>query len=162
MNRREFTASLAALVATPALPFSPASAAGAAPVAVPSGAYAWGQLIARAQNGCSPAVLARHLRLSTAAADQLFSDMVADGVLRAPSAAGIARAVNPIEIPTAVRTVPSRLADHARDLLRKSKTDNTQTLVKAEHPRLGCDITASEDETYASTDQSVQESPERG
>lgn len=162
MNRRQFTASLAALAAVPALPFQ-ALAARAAPVAVPPGAYAWAQLIARAQNGCSPAMLAQQLNLSGAAANQLFRDMVADGVLRAPGAAGVARAVNPIDIPGAPRSISTRIADKTRDTLKRmAEQADKPPLVKDTPTCLECADTAPEENAHASPDQSVQESPERG
>ena len=75
MNRREFTASLAALVAAPALPLGLPASVAAAP-AVPPGAYAWAQLIARAQNRCSAEMLAQTLNLEPGTARVLFNDMV--------------------------------------------------------------------------------------
>lgn len=162
MNRRQFTASLAALVATPALPLS-ATAARTAPMAVPPGTYAWAQLIARAQNGCSPAMLANHLRLSAPVADQLFRDMVRDGVLRAPGMAGVARAANPIELPGTTRNTARQLLDKTRDALNRldDKTDPAP-LVKEAPARLGCADPAPEEDANASPDQPLQEGPERG
>jgi hypothetical protein len=158
MNRRQFTASLAALAAAPAIPFS---AARAAPVAIPPGTYAWAQLIARAQNGCSPAMLAQHLRLSAPVADQLFRDMIADGVLRAPGLAGAAQAAHPIELPGTTRNITNKLAHKTRDALKRLAPE-TDPLANPAQPRLGCGETIQEDAADARPDQSVQESPERG
>ena len=113
MNRREFTTSLAALATTPALPFPMAAPRAAAQF--PPGAYAWGRLIARAQNNCSPATLARHLQLGNDAAHALFNRMLADGVLQAPNIAGVARAAQPIDAAGSRH----QLGDHLR---RKAKT----------------------------------------
>lgn len=158
MNRRQFTASLAALLAAPALPFS---AARAAPIAIPPGTYAWAQLIARAQNGCSPAMLAQHLRLSAPVADQLFREMVRDGVLRAPGVAGVARAAHPIKVPGTQHDIAGKLVKKTRDTLKRL-TQETDPLANPAQPRLGCAEMTQEDAAHASPDQSVQESPERG
>lgn len=162
MNRREFTASLAALAATPALPISAIAPAAATPIAaIPPGTYAWAQLIARAQNRCSPAMLARHLHLDDRTAKHLFETMLRDGVLRTPGAVGIARAAKPIDT-SGTRTpgLTTKLRSRLKQALKPQA--DTPPLVKADGPALGCADTIAEDDTDARTDQPVQESPQAG
>jgi len=157
MNRREFTASLAALAATPALPMVISAAAAPQSATVPAGTYAWAQLIARAQNRCSPAMLARHLRLPTDAATALFNEMVRDGVLRAPGIAGVAQAAQPINA-TGTRAKPLR---KLRDLIRPdTQSDKAPPLVKDADLPLECDETALKEDHDARETQSVQSRPQ--
>lgn len=156
MNRREFTASLAALTALPALPVG-ASAIAPPAAAVPPGAYAWAQLIARAQNRCSPAMLARHLRLGPDAAQALFQQMVRDGVLRAPTLGGLAQAAQPIKMPGAMPKTIGQKVSTWRDVLGRAGTaDAPAPLVKDGEPCLGCADQNPEDDQHASADKPVQ------
>jgi len=164
MNRRQFTASLAALAATPALPLAARAAAPAA-TALPPGSYLFAELIARAQNTCSPALLAKHLRLDAATARQLFGQLVTDGVIKAPSAAGIAQATRPLPAPTAhiapaARPFPTKPSSPLNTL--KNTVQPTDPLVKEPDPRLGCDSAQTKDTFDASPDKPVQESPQAG
>jgi len=140
MNRREFTASL---VGAAALPFVPLPAR-VAPVALPPTAYAWAHLIARAQPQVSAAYLARHLRLDAPVARALFGQLVADGVVGAPSALGVARAAQPLPTP-------------AGSSLRSS----LEALVKDHAPRLELE-NREEESPDASPDEPVQSRPEPG
>ncbi|MEL7099261.1 MAG: hypothetical protein AAGM84_10575 [Pseudomonadota bacterium] len=140
MNRREFTASL---VGAAALPFVPLPAR-AAPPALPATAYAWAHLIARAQPQVSAAYLARHLRLEAPVARALFGQLVADGVVGAPSALGAARAVKPLPSPS-----------------RSSLRTALEGLVKDHAPRLDCAVD-DEERPDASPDKPVQSRPEPG
>ncbi len=160
MNRRQFTALLAALPLTKVLPTTLSAAAAPQSAAVPAGTYAWAQLIARAQNRCSPAMLARQLHLSPDAAQHLYGQMLRDGVLRAPGALGMARATQPID---ATGTAPRHSFDRLRRMLRTVAPDeDTPPLAKDDDPRLGCADTRTEDTADASPDEPFQESPERG
>ena len=157
---------LAALPATFSLPTGLTAAVAPKTAAVPAGTYAWAQLIARAQNRCSPAMLARQLRLEPQAAQQLFADMLRDGVLRAPTGAGVAQATQPINA-----------TGHHTPSLRQSLTKLRDTLLseeppagargastplaKSEEPRLGC-IGDKKEDADASPDQSVQKSSQGG
>ncbi len=168
MNRREFTASLAAVGFLPTLPIATQAVATTAPT-VPAGAYAWAHLIARAQTKCSPAMLARQLHLSPEVARHLFNTMISDGVLKAPSAAGIATATKPINATGTDHSLARRLHSNLKGAL-DSNLPRTQErvqsreppLAKDAEPCLGCDTPQTEDLRDASTNQSVQESPERG
>ena len=165
MNRRQFTASLAALFAAPALPALPRAAAAAAP-AVPPGAYAWAQLIARSQNTCSPDMLARLLHLRPEVAQVLFKDMVVDGVLRAPGTTGIARAAQPFEATGLEERAKGRIRTKAKEMFDQVLSDEApqedSPLVKDSETGLGCAEPQAEDAADARTDQSPEESPERG
>lgn len=158
MNRRHFTALLASLPVTYSLPSGLSAATASQSASVPAGTYAWAQLIARAQNRCSPAMLARHLRLDATAAQQLFDEMLRDGVLRAPSVTGIARAAQPIN----TNAVPT--SKHSFSQLGDALLDEEPTpLAKDVEPCLGCDDLSAEEETPdASPDKPVQESPQSG
>ena len=166
MNRRQFTLTLATLPATSALPNGLTAAVAPKTVAAPAGTYAWAQLIARAQNRCSPAMLARQLRLSPEVAQQLFAEMLRDGVLRPPTAAGVAQATQPInatghQIP-GIRKTLTELSDALyREEPPKGARGAPDPLVKADEPCLGCAETTEED-AHASPDQPLQESPARG
>ena len=159
MNRREFTASLAALAAAPALPFAASAAAPAA--SLPPGAYAWAQLIARAQTKCSPAMLARHLSLDPAQAETLFGQMVRDNVLRAPGAAGTAQAVQPINATGHPQGLTRKVTQHLRAQLDHSAS--AAPLVKDEPLGLGCpdpsEDTQPEETCHARPNQPLQGSP---
>jgi hypothetical protein len=163
MNRRQFTATLAALPVTNLLPLPLTAATVPQSVSVPAGTYAWAQLIARAQNRCSPAMLARHLRLDPATAGQLFHELIRDGVLRMAGPAGIAKAVQPMN--ATGRPAPSLRASVSK--LRKlipdeEPADQPTPLVKDAEPCLGCGNLSAEDHADARQTQFVQESPPAG
>ena len=166
MNRRQFTASLAALAATPALPLAARMPAAAAP-AIPPGAYAWAELIAKAQNKCSPDMLAKILHLKPEVAKVLFKDMVVDGVLQAPGTSGIAKPAKPFDTMGFQDNAAQKLKSKAKDTLERvlqseEQSDEARPLVNPDQPGLGCEGTQPKDQTYASPYQSAQESPERG
>jgi len=95
MNRRSFTASLAALFAAPAVP----AAASLAPAAASQSAaahFATAKLLARAHNRCSPAMLQRLLRIEPALAAELNTMLVNRGVISAAGAHGTAMALDPL------------------------------------------------------------------
>ncbi|MEM9579683.1 MAG: hypothetical protein AAF891_03280 [Pseudomonadota bacterium] len=94
MNRRSFTASLAALFAAPAIPLS-ASATPAVSSAA-TARFATAKLIARAHNACSPAMLQRLLRVDGAVAAELDAMLLRNGVITAAGADGMSLAVNPM------------------------------------------------------------------
>ncbi|NNK16509.1 MAG: hypothetical protein HKP51_06360 [Sulfitobacter sp.] len=163
MNRRQFTATLAALPVTNLLPLPLTAASAPQSVSVPAGTYAWARLIARAQNRCTPAMLARHLRLDPATAGQLFDEMIRDGVLRVPGPAGIAKAVQPMN-PTG-RPMPSLSESVSKlgDLFPgEEPVDQPTPLVKDAEPCLGCGNLSAEDHADAGQTQSIQESPPTG
>ncbi|MGC1496227.1 MAG: hypothetical protein WA790_10485 [Sulfitobacter sp.] len=168
MNRREFTASLAALGFLPALPIAVPAVAATAPN-MPAGTYAWAHLIARAQTKCSPAMLARQLHLSPEVAQHLFNTMVSDGVLKAPGIAGVAKAAQPINATGVEHSLAKRMRTRLKDYVDGTQSDDPvqaqrtdAPLAKDAEPCLGCETPQTEDQTDASTDQSVQESPQRG
>ncbi len=157
MKRREFTASLAALAATPAIPLA-APAAAKAPAALPPGAYLWAELIARAQNACSPGMIAKHLRISSTAAERLFNQMLHDGVIKTPGLGGVAQAAKPMQ---AVGTEHTVLRKAAKEVTNWAEDKTASPLVNTEQAGLGCnDATTPEDPTHASSDQPPEESPE--
>lgn len=166
MNRREFTTRFSALATVPFLPFPVSATAMAAPSApVPAGAYAWAKLIAQAQNRCAPGMLARQLHLAPEAAEQLFAKLIHDGVLRAPGAAGIARAAAPIDGSGTASGLNRQLADSLRIMLDRAvpaeapDDDDTNPLVKDTPACLGCANTPTEDAANASPNEYVQDRP---
>jgi len=95
MNRRTFTASLAALFAAPAIPavasFAPATASQTAATH-----YATAKLLARAHNRCSPAMLQRLLRVDSTIATELNGMLLQRGVISSAGAQGASMAVQPL------------------------------------------------------------------
>lgn len=96
MNRRDFAKSLAALGLAPALPSLPAAAAPApAAAAFTPYMYGLGAHLARSTGGCSAAILARKLSLAPAAAQAMQAQLLRQGIVTAPNAAGLAIASEP-------------------------------------------------------------------
>ncbi|QUJ76446.1 hypothetical protein KDD17_16435 [Sulfitobacter albidus] len=152
MRRRSFLAGLGALAGSALVPFARVRAAAVAAPAIPPTARAWATLIVRAQGRSSPAMLARHLGLTPAQANALFSSLLREGVVQAPGAAGIARATAPLQ--TTGRTATRAAALRAR--LARAATA-TQALVK-DAPVAQSPVEQDEDQTHAGTDQPLQES----
>lgn len=163
MNRREFTASLGAVAASTVLPLGALRAA-APSVTIPPATYHWAHLIARARGSVSPDLLARQLRITPHAAEAVFQSLVRDGVIRTPTAAGIAQAVKPMQ--TTGRTATTRAALKKRlmagcEHLQDTRKDTTP-LVKDANPTLGCDDTLDKEAPHASPTEPVQDSPRQG
>jgi hypothetical protein len=78
MNRRQFTASLAALAAAPALP---AKALASVSAAIPNPARFWAIYMSHLHGTCPPAVLAKVTGVSPSIARGYLSRLVAEGVL---------------------------------------------------------------------------------
>lgn len=93
MNRRTFNTTLLGGAFATALPVA---SVGAATRSATPPLYAWGVAIARAQNRASPALLAKQLGISNAAATELYASMMANGVIRAPLFGGMAKAAQPL------------------------------------------------------------------
>ncbi|MFK7939809.1 MAG: hypothetical protein AB8B82_10540 [Roseovarius sp.] len=96
MNRRDFTKSLAALGLAPALPGLPAAAASAR-AAAPFTPYMYGlgAHLARSTGGSSAAILAKKLSLAPQAAHAMQAQLLRQGIVTAPNAAGLAIASEP-------------------------------------------------------------------
>ena len=101
MNRREFTASLAAAMTAPVLPLTAATSSGASAVALPNGTYMWADFIARARGHVDVGFLARRLNLTSAQALQVMQELVRNGAVRSAGFAGLAQATKPFKYPTA-------------------------------------------------------------
>ena len=163
MNRRQFTASLGAACASTVLPL-PALCAAAAPAALPPATYTWAHLIARARGTVSPDLLARQLRITPQAAEAVFQSLVRDGVIRAPTAAGVASAVKPMQTTGHTATMRAALKKRLQagwEHLQETR-DDTQALVKDANRALGCEDTLDKENANASPDQSIQESSRQG
>jgi hypothetical protein len=116
MNRREFTASLAAAIAAPALPLSAMAPASAAPVALPSGTYLWAEFIAKARGHVDAGFLARRLQLSPMQAAQVMQDLVSNGAVRSAGLTGMAEATKPFRFPTQTsRSASAQLLDKLQE-----------------------------------------------
>jgi len=140
MNRREFTASLAAMAAAPAIPAA-ATAHSAAPTAAKY--FTNAKLIAQAHNSCSPEMLSRLMRLDMGTAQSLQSMLFEKGVIT--HANGLAMATNPMNtncIPVEalkptnlaqsvldVREEVSNLADRAKDFVQNDP-ENVQNTAR--------------------------------
>ena len=118
MDRRTFNTSLLGGAVAATLPL-PAIAAKAKPVTGPL--YAWAVAIARAQNRASPAMLANQLRISQAAASELYASMLANGAIRAPAFGGMARAAEPLFRGGQLRVVEAQIGKSARVKLEDMK-----------------------------------------
>ncbi len=101
MKRRNLLKSLGALGLMPMVPTLPASAlAGSTPVAkatVSAHHYKWAEMIVRAHKKCSPGMLERLLKVDTATASALKSQLLEKGVISAQANSfGIHSAVKPL------------------------------------------------------------------
>ncbi len=101
MKRRNLLKSLGALGLMPMVPTLPASAlAGSTPVAkatVSAHHYKWAEMIVRAHKKCSPGMLERLLKIDTATASALKSQLLEKGVISAQANSfGIHSAVKPL------------------------------------------------------------------
>lgn len=105
MNRRQFHQLAAASIAAPAA-FAGQTASAAA-TALPKSKVLWAAALARAQNRVSPNILEYTLKSSPAEARALCAHLLETGVIKAPNAAGISRAVAPM-LRGAVRPAVSR------------------------------------------------------
>lgn len=144
-----------------ALPFSAVRAAAVAAPAVPPTAYAWAHLIVRAQAKADPAMLARQLKLSPDVAQTLFDTLIRDGVLRAPGAAGVAQAVQPLQT-TGHRATAPRAIQKRIEGAWETLGEGDGPLVKEDDPALECRETPNKDARDASTPEPLQESPQSG
>ncbi len=102
MNRRDFAKSISAAMAAPLIPAQALLASTA-----PSGTYKLGAMLARAHNSCSPAMLARHLKLDANAASALYNTYLTDGIIGPAGRFGISRAMNPLAPHLAPRAISS-------------------------------------------------------
>ena len=130
MNRRTFNTSLLGGVVATTVPIAP-MAARAAPATQPL--YAWAVAIARAQNRASPVMLAQQLRISQAAASELYASMIANGAIRAPLFGGVARAADPLFRGGQFKVVETQLSTSARLKLKHMK-DALEKLADEEEP----------------------------
>lgn len=99
MQRRTLLKSLGALAAAPMLPSLPLASPHAAAMttsAVDASTYKWAEMIVRAHNKCTPAMLQRLIGLSPANAAALQAEFLAKGVIGAPSQFGIHQATKPL------------------------------------------------------------------
>lgn len=126
MNRREFTKLSGASLAAAALPLPSLGAAASHGTA--RAGYIWAVATAKAQGAVSSDMLVRQLGVSPRAARALHARLIARGVVRAPNAAGLSRAVAPlfqggIPVPAAAQaasaaqpSAPGGLGDKARKI----------------------------------------------
>lgn len=131
MDRRSFNISMLSGAALAVAPLGAVSAASQAHAAVNPSLYSWAAAIAKAQNRASPAMLARQLRISSAAAQQLYGSLIANGVIRAPLFGGVARAAQPLYrggrltvVPANVSKVPALDAEQLKSLYQKIEIDD--------------------------------------
>lgn len=102
MKRRNLLKSIGALGLMPMVPSLPTSSlAGVAPsvatASVSGHTYKWAEMIVRAHNKCSPGMLERLLKVDTATASALKSQLLEKGVISAQANSfGIHSAVKPL------------------------------------------------------------------
>ncbi len=123
MKRREFlnlTAGSAIAIAAPL----PRITAAAPVAAAPKHLSVWATAMARAGNPVSPDLLNSALKVTPAQATALMNRLVAKGVVAAPNASGVAKAVTP-GLPG--RTAPrSDMGRHIRKCLEQVGKDLTR------------------------------------
>ncbi|MGB7318850.1 MAG: hypothetical protein WBC85_12865 [Planktotalea sp.] len=119
MNRRTFNTGLVGGAVAAVMPIPAAAKAVSATQSGPL--YAWAVAIARAQNRASPTLLAHQLRISQAAASELYASLIANGVIRAPLFGGMAKASEPLFRGSKLRVVKARLGEPARAKLNDIK-----------------------------------------
>lgn len=119
MDRRTFNTSL--LGGAVAASFPVTGSAAIAARSTQSGMYAWAVAIARAQNRASPAMLARQLGISQAAAAELYGAMIANGVVKAPLFGGMARAADPLFKGGQLKVVEAKLSQSSSARLKDMK-----------------------------------------
>lgn len=119
MNRRDFNTSLIGGAVAAAMPLPAVAATTARQATGPL--YAWAVAIARAQNRASPAMLAQQLRISQAAAAELYASMIANGAIRAPVFGSVAKAVEPLFKGGQLRVVDAELGKAATRSLNELK-----------------------------------------
>ena len=135
MNRRQFTGSLVAASAAPLLPI-PTIAAKAAPAAAAGNflpfTYAWATYHARKVGHCSPAILVEKFGITAEVAEAITSRMIKKGLLAAPNALGVSRAIS-AKASVAGTTqaasksdIANKVRDVARDLIEEA-TDQEDT-----------------------------------
>ena len=100
MKRRDLLKSIAAMGAMPMLPMSslvPATAATTTTVSASAHTYKWAEMIVRAHRKCSLGMLERLLKVDTATASALKTQLLEKGVISAQANSfGIHSAVNPL------------------------------------------------------------------
>lgn len=93
MNRRHFTTSVIALAATPALPASSIAAhSGQSAGQITSFAYTCARHYAQMMGEASPARLVKEFGITPQAAQNITAQLIRQGILLAPNAAGLSRA----------------------------------------------------------------------
>ena len=106
-------------------------------------------------------MLARHLKLTPEAANNLLHMLIRDGVLRTPAATGIAQAVHRVQASgQSIRTTKT-VQDHLKATWERFHED-AEPLVNQQSPALGCDNNVEKDCSDAHTDEPVQESSQAG
>jgi hypothetical protein len=93
-------------------------------------------------------------------AHNLFNTLIHDGVLRAPSLAGITQAVQPLQATGHSATTHEAALSRVEKLIQHAP--QTEPLAKDDNPALVCSNTAEKDDIDASTREHVQESPQGG
>ena len=96
MNRRTLLKSLGAVAAVPFLPGLGAMQPAAAAVTFDARTIKWAELIARAHNKSSPAMLQRLMQMPLERATALHGELVRSGVVRAQLVNGVQRAAKPL------------------------------------------------------------------
>ena len=116
MKRRTFTTGLAALTAAPALPLASTTVSQAT-----SAQMATAKMLARAHNRCSPAMLARLMRIDAGLATELHLTLFRQGVITAAGADGTSMAIIPINTNCVPKQAlkPTNLIQKARELNTK-------------------------------------------
>lgn len=142
MNRREFTRNLAALGLAPLVPatgLAKAMPVAAAPVGSGTALTfinAWSSHYVRKTGSCSPEQLARHFGLVPETAQIVTNGLIEKGVLAAPNALGVSRAINPLPatLAKAPKSSPSQILEKLQETLENAPSDGEPASTPDEKP----------------------------
>jgi hypothetical protein len=166
MKRRSLLKSIGALGMMPLMPSLPASAiAGTASSTVSAGVsghtYKWAEMIVRAHNKCSPGMLERLLKVDTATASALKSQLMEKGVISAQANSfGIHKAVKPLyegafmKPSSQLKTGLEKANEMLDDMIEEDDPDSTREELAFEEPSSEID---SENKDLAQDPESIQE-----
>jgi hypothetical protein len=126
MNRRQFTASLSALMAAPALPAQALRAAPVAATAIPTQARFWAIYMSQLHGTCTPAALSTMTGATPEVARGYLSQLISQNVITPTNI--MSRTVSSTQ-QQSVKDHANRLVDRAKEMLGQVDDDKiTETV----------------------------------